>query len=353
MTSAVSHAKIKGNDKEAVLDAVKKAMQLADWKKHVKGKKIFLKPNLLSDQLVPGQCTSPWVFEGVVKVIRELGDVEIYAGDADVATAKQMEKAARTWGIKDVCEKYGVRFVNLSKQPTVKIKVPKGKIFRSLNIPKILADCDCIVTIPVIKTHNVTTMTCSLKNQWGCIPRFRHQFHLVADKCIPELNSALKVKFAVADGTVCLEENGPRVGRPKIMNSVFATSDRVAMDTCACNFMQINPKTVGHIQYAEKIGLGDPKYNIRGDKMESKKFRPALVENHPIVKWELRLRKIPVINELLFKTPIFNIPAFFAAKYNSIWWYHLKGKRWAKKVVRSNPMYLKEFGPLLKRINKL
>ncbi|MCK4669674.1 MAG: DUF362 domain-containing protein [Nanoarchaeota archaeon] len=353
MVSIVAHQKIKGENKEAVLAAVKKAMESANWKKYVKGKKIFLKPNLLSDQLVPGQCTSPWVVEGVIHVVKELGDVEIYVGDADVATAKQVEKAARIWGIKDVCKKEGVKFVNLSKQSIVKVKVPNGEIFKMLNIPKILVECDCIITIPVIKTHNITTMTCSLKNQWGCIPRFRHQYHLVADKCIPELNSALKVKFAVADGTVCLEENGPRVGRPKVMNSVFATNDRVAMDTCACDFMEIDPKTVGHLQNAEKIGLGNSNYQIKGDKMQSKKFRPALVKNHPIVKWELRLRKIPVISYIIFKTPLFKIPAFIASRYNSIWWYYTKGKRWTQQMVKANPLYMQEFGPLLKRINKL
>ena len=196
-------------------------------------------------------------------------------------------------------------------------------------------------------------MTCSLKNQWGCIPRFRHQFHLVADKCIPELNSALKVKFVVADGTVCLEENGPRVGRPKVMNSVFSTNDRVAMDTCACDFMKIYTKKVGHIQNAEKSGLGSTRYKIKGDKVQSKRFRPALVENHPIVKCELRLRKIPFVREVLFKTPIFKIPAFIASRYNSIWWYYTKGKKWAKQLVKSNPLYMQEFGPLLRRINKL
>ncbi len=159
--------------------------------------------------------------------------------------------------------------------------------------------------------------------------------------------------FAVADATICLEENGPRVGRPKIVNELFASADRVALDSAACRLMGIDVRKVGHIIHAEKTGLGTIDYEIVGDPLKLKRFRPALIENHPIVKWEMRLRKVPVLNTLIFKTPFFKMPAFIASRYNSIYWYHLKGKKWAREIIKKNKLYYEEFAPLLKRINKL
>src|SRR3989344_3628878 len=176
--SIVSHVKLKERSKQELLGNIRKAMEIAEWKKHINGRTVFIKLNLLSDQLVPGQCTSPWVLEGVLKVLTENG-FSVVVGDADVATSRQAEPAAYRWGILDVCAKYGAQFVNLSKQETVTIPV-NGEVWKEIPVPKIICESDARITLPVIKTHNVTTMTCALKNQWGCIPRFRHQFHGVA-----------------------------------------------------------------------------------------------------------------------------------------------------------------------------
>ncbi|MBN2142556.1 DUF362 domain-containing protein [Candidatus Woesearchaeota archaeon] len=355
LPSPVAYVSVRGYEQENVFSAVEQAMELAHWKKYVRGKKIFIKPNLLSDQVVPGQCTSPWVLEAVIKIIKTLGSgVQISVGDADVATSKQVEPAARNWGVMDICKRQGVKFINLSKEKTVNVKMD-GVIFKNMPIPKILVDADTIVTVPVVKTHNVTTMTCSLKNQWGCIPTFRHQYHLVADKCISDINSFLKVKFAVADATICLEENGPRVGRPKFVGAVMASNDRVAMDSAACKIIGVNPMAVAHVKEAGLRGLGSNDYSIVGDTklFWSRRFKPALLKNHPIVMIELFLRKIPGIRWIVFNTPLFKIPAWIASKYNSFWWYNREGKGFARDLIRKNALARNEFEPLLQRIGKL
>jgi len=341
MVSIVAHKKVLGFEKENMFLAVQEAMELARWREYVKGKDIFLKVNLLSDQLVPGQCTSPWIVEGVVKELMK-GKFTIYIGDANVATSKQVERAAKFWGISTICKKYEIKFVNLSNQSLITIDIG-GKIFREIGIPEILLDVDGIITLPVIKTHNVTGMTCSLKNQWGCIPSFRHQYHLVADQCIADINKFLNVVFVVADGTVCMEGNGPRVGIPKIMNSVFASHDRVAMDCVACDLMEIDPKTIGMIQRAKEMSVGETDVEIVGDKLETSRFKPPNLSEHPIVNLELKLRKVPIINYLLFKTPLFKAPAYIASKYNSFWWYNKKGKQYTEELIQNNPLYRNEF----------
>ena len=41
--SIIAHKKIKNISKEEVISNVEKAMKLAQWKKYVKGKKVFIK----------------------------------------------------------------------------------------------------------------------------------------------------------------------------------------------------------------------------------------------------------------------------------------------------------------------
>jgi len=339
----VAHAKVKGNTKQAVLDAVKRAMELACWKKYVKGKSVFIKTNLLIKTVVPGQCTSPWVVEGVLKVLSENG-FKIFIGDANVATARQVEKAAKKWGIMELCRKYGAEFVNLSKQP-VEIVEAKGKIFHYLKFPKILTEVDSIITLPVLKTHLIPGMTCALKNQWGCIPTFRQQFHSVLNDAIPEINKALKVKFAVVDATVCMEGNGPVNGIPKIVNSIFASNDLVAVDAAAADFIGLGFRNLGYILRAEKLGVGSTKYKVIGDSLEKEKFVPAKIGAQPVVAVEMAIRKIPLIREIVFKTPLFKLPAFFASKYNTVYWYNVYGRKLRKGILK-HPLYGQEFGEL-------
>ncbi len=346
MKSEVAYSKFEPVEREDLFRSVKRAMSSANWKKHVVGTTAFLKINALSPKVVPGQNTSPWFVEAVADVLSDEG-FSVLIGDADVATAKQVELSARNWGYNFLCRKYSTRFVNLSKQNTMPVRV-NGRIFRFLRIPKILFNVDSLISLPVVKTHNVAGMTCALKNQWGCIPRFRQKFHLILSHAIPEINLAVPVKFCVADATVSLEDNGPVTGIPKVTNSVFASHDRVALDSAVAEFMGYDSSNFGYIVNAEKVGLGSRDFKIVGDSMIPFKFRPALACNHPIVSWELRLRRTPGLNKLLFETPLFKIPAWCAYKYNSVLWYNKYGRRYALKILRDYPLYGEEFRSLVR-----
>ena len=342
MASAIAYKNIQGERKEVVNGV----LELANWKNYIQGKSVFVKINLMSNQVVPGQCTSPWIVESIIKVLKE-NKFYVVVGDADVATQRQVEESARKWGIFDICSRYGVRFVNLSEEKTETVDI-NGKVLKSVDVPKILLDCDKIITVPVLKTHNVTKMTCALKHQWSCIPRFRHQYHTVTDHVIPEVNKAVNVDFAFVDASICMEGNGPRVGKPKIVNALFASNDLVAVDAFAADFIGFNHKEIGYIINAEKMGLGSAKYKVVGDEVKKVKFEPAKIEQHPIVYLEMKLRKIPGLRGVLFNTPIFKIPAWVASKYNSVWYYNLKGKEYARELINNNALYRNEFGDLIK-----
>ncbi|MEK6974587.1 MAG: DUF362 domain-containing protein [Nanoarchaeota archaeon] len=344
--STISHSFITGNKKEGVFKAVEKALKLANYKEYIKGPKVFVKVNLMSHQVVPGVCTSPWVVEAIVSKLKSDG-FNIVVGDADVATIKQLEKAAKNWGILDICKKYGAKFVNLSKQETIDVEIKNGKVLKKVHIPKILREVNSIITVPVLKTHNITLLTCALKHQWSCIPNFRHQYHTLTAHVIPEINKAVNVDFVLTDASICLEGNGPRTGIPKIVNSIFASDDLVAMDKAMCDFIGLDYKKVPYVENAEKIGLGTIRYKFVGDKVNKQKFIMPVLEEHPIVYAEMKLRNIPIISHLIFKTPLFKIPAWIASRYNTVWYHNTRGKQYVAQILK-NPLYREEFIDLIR-----
>lgn len=344
--SLISHYKVNGTDKESVFKSVEKALKSAHFKKYINGPDVFVKINLMSHQVIPGICTSPWVTESVVSILND-GGFKIAVGDADVATIKQVEMAAKNWGVLDICKNYNIKFVNLSKQKNVNIKLKETMILKGMQIPKILNDVNSIITVPVLKTHNITLLTCALKHQWSCIPNFRHQYHTLTDYVIPEINKAVDADFVLTDATICLEGNGPRVGTPKIVNSIFASNDLVAMDRAMCDFIGIDFNKVKYIENSKKLGLGEMKYEFTGNKVKKQKFILPNLSEHPIVYAEMKLRKIPILNYLIFKTPLFNVPAWIAARYNTFWYYNIKGKKYARSILK-NELYRKEFIDLIK-----
>ena len=129
---------------------------------------------------------------------------------------------------------------------------------------------------------------------------------------------------------------------------MFGIYDLVAADAFAADFIGFGYKEVGYIVNAEKIGLGSTKYKIIGDKVKKIKFEPAKIEQHPIVYLEMKLRKIPGLKYLLFNTPLFKIPAWVASKYNSVWYYNLKGKKYARELVKNFNLYKNEFQDIIK-----
>lgn len=334
---------------------VKKAMELASWNDHVVGEEIVIKVNLISNQLVPGQCTSPWVLEGVIQqVFESIPGARLTICDSDLAAAQQCDEAFEMWGHKELAETYGARFVNLSKEAGVKIDVPNGLIFREMEVPRSIMNADCIITVPVLKTHVLSTITCALKHQWGIVNRtVRHQYHLVFDKAIADLNTVLrdKLRFAVVDGTIGMEGNGPRTGHPVICNLVIASPDLVACDAVAAALMGIPIEKVTHTKICAKRGIGSLEYELVSDFGNLKPVHSFALPDKkwaPIFFWELFLRQTP-LKKLFFDTEvIFRFVSWIATQYNSILWFKLRGSKYAQEIL-NDPYYGSEFGRLANR----
>jgi uncharacterized protein (DUF362 family) len=312
-----------------IIEAVSEVMDSAHYTDFIpKNKPIYLKVNLGWDLFIPGSVTNPAIFEGVVKKLKGYAR-EIYVVESN-QVLENIEKAYRKSKISKIARELEIQWINLSNEKKIEKIVPTNRIIKHVIIPEILTK-GVIVTIPVMKTHGKTTVTLSLKNQWGCIPKMRHMYHLYLDEAISDVNMALGVRFAVVDGTIAMEGNAPKTGIPREINIVGAGGDLVEVDSVFAKLMGFNPWHVSHIVEAYNRGLGKISTEYIGDSIDYiSPFKPA---GHNLVsKIELFFRKIPC-DDLVFKTPLFWGMIFGAKTYYYIF-EAIKGQKIRKDILK-------------------
>jgi len=309
---------------DAVIASVQRAMELAQWRDCIpRGAEVALKPNLGWDLFLPGAITSPWALEGVVRTIRDwVGKIFVVESDQVVV---DVEKAFHLSRIDRLCREYDLTWVNMTRSEMRTVPLPNGRVLKELQVPEILLRTK-LVTVPVMKTHNKTVITGAIKNQWGCLPMFRHNYHLVLDAALADINTVARPCFAVMDATIGLEGNSPKSGIPKVVNRMLASGDAVALDAVAAKLMGFDPAQIGHLAECVAAGLGTANLgNITtvgdDDLSLNLRFIPA---HHNVVSWfELVLRRRPSLRRLFFDTPLFGLCCKATLVYYDIWYYLL------------------------------
>lgn len=331
--SAHRVARVRVTQAEGVPSAVERAMELAEWRRHVSGRRIFLKINTLSFPLMPGTNTSPWVVEGVLRTLRKgLPEAEILMGDSQIVGADNVRKAKTIWGYDRLAERYGAEYVDLSRDPLEEVEID-GDAVRRIPFPRTLLEADAIVSLPVMKCHHLSTITASLKNQWGCLPTFRHNFHPILHKVIVDINRALRPRFTVVDGTVVQEGKGPRTGRIRVADLVMASPDLVAADAAAARYMGFDPRQIGYLTLAEERGLGTIDGELAGDDVGAERFARPSANMLGFLHKKLRAS---FLRPLLFETPLIHLLARMALIYNTHFWYRLEGRPAARRLIRES-----------------
>src|SRR2546426_2733700 len=170
--------------------AHRRCLEAVEWKRVMPaGSPVALKVNLGWDLFIPGSITSPLFAEALILEMRDhVG--KLYMVEAD-QVLEDIEIAFQKSGMAEVCRRTGVEWVNMSRQGGEALRMPENTVLRELTVPRGLREA-LLVTVPVMKTHAKTRITGALKNQWGCPPKMRHEYHLVLDDALADLNSAMR-----------------------------------------------------------------------------------------------------------------------------------------------------------------
>ncbi len=297
--SVVSIVRIQ-NDKIGM--AVEKAIDLLGGIRRVtKGiDTVMLKPNLVSTQAEA--TTKPIVIRTLAEVMQRAGK-EVSIGEGSAAAPKfnvvgsevfrtrkreildpMQQYVFEQLGYAEMARTLRIPLVNLHSGDLVDVDVPGGFVFDKLMLHKSLTQVDLLCSVPMMKTHQLATVTLGMKNLVGAFPgtvyqSIRGHMHDLASKVEPTAASAVvvdmvranKLALVVVDGSMAMEGNGPSTGLTFKMNVIVAGTNPLATDMVAASVMGFEPTEIPTFWWANKAGMKPTslyEIEIRGEPLD-------------------------------------------------------------------------------------
>lgn len=236
----------------------------------VRGKTILLKPNLVEFDPNGVINTHPALVGAAITAFRRSGAREVIVGEGP-GHRRDNEYLLRASGLYAIMKEHAIRYVDLNSDD-VQLRKLRSRFTRlnELYLPKTLFNADLLVSMPKLKTHHWAGVTLSLKNMFGVIPGSiygwpKNALHWAGvHGSILDINSSLPVpQFAIVDGIVGMEGNGPIQGQAKNSGVLIFGNDLVAVDATAARVMKIEPRKIRYLEMAGEF-LG----NLAIDRIE-------------------------------------------------------------------------------------
>ncbi len=243
----------------------------------VRGKKVLLKPNLVGLDPLGVTNTHPAVIAAAREGFLRLGAANVFVGDGP-ALDRDTEAVAESIRLREHIGPLPRTFVDLNVDEVERVPLrTRASRLKELYLPKTVLGSDFVVSMPKLKTHHWAGVTLSLKNMFGIVPGScygwpKNTLHWAGiERAILDLNAAVRPDFAIVDGIVGMEGNGPIQGVPKPCGVVVLGDDPVAVDATCARIMGLAP---GRIKYLARAGtllghLNDDKIQQLGESVGS------------------------------------------------------------------------------------
>jgi len=229
------------------------------WEEHVKNDDtVFVKPNFTYPFYKEGITTNPAFLRSLLELLKDRAS-RVIVGESDGGNHSfTADQAFKGHGMHEICRDTGAELINLSTIPAETVEdTIQGKTVR-VQLPKMLLhDIDCLISVPVLKVHAMTTVTLSMKNLWGCYPdTMRCLHHKNLSRKLALITRSLNPKIVLIDGIYALDGHGPMYGEAVKADLLITANNPVVADSLGTAVMGIPLSKVEHILTAEKEGLG-------------------------------------------------------------------------------------------------
>lgn len=217
--------------------------------------KIGLKPNLVvAKSPDTGATTHPQIAEEIIKYFQARGYENIVIIES-AWIGDSTQRGFKVCGYDKMSAKYGVELVDVKRDSYIS----KNVNGMDIEVSKRMMDLDYLISLPVLKGHCQTSMTCALKNMKGLISdRSKRYFHTIGlHRPIAALNSIRCADLVIVDsinGDLDFEEGG----NPVQSNRMLAGTDSVLIDSYGAELMGFDRREVAYIDMAAKLGVGNP-----------------------------------------------------------------------------------------------
>lgn len=229
--------------------------QVGGMESVIRGAKIaILKPNLVAGRNGDtGSTTSFALMKAVAEEVRACGAEPVLCETP--GTEFDRDATYKILGIEKFCEENGIRILLVDpeggEQDWVDLRPDGAKVLRHYRKPRILEEAR-LINLPVLKTHVISTMTLTMKNLMGILPRpdRRHMHAFDIHQSIVDMNLGIKPDLNIVDGSVGQDGEGPLYGDQANLQVLVAGRDSLAVDLACCEIVDVNPRDVPHLKLA-------------------------------------------------------------------------------------------------------
>lgn len=228
-----------------------------------KGERVLLKPNMLAAKSPEAAVTThPALVRVVADMVREAG-CEVMIGDSPgLGGFRRVAERSGIWG---AGLESGARFV-----PFDDIVEVRGEgTFKRIDLARAYWEADKIINLPKLKTHEMMTMTCAVKNLFGAVVgKGKPAWHLKAGtsreyfaRLLLEIYLLKRPVLNIVDGILAMEGNGPGNGDPVKCGVLIAGENSVAVDVIAAQLAGIPGGLLPVELEAVRMGLAGSRRN--------------------------------------------------------------------------------------------
>lgn len=216
------------------------------------GKKILLKPNLLSATAPALSCSEPRFVSSVATAFLARG-ARLLIGDSPAfGSAKQV---LRRQGFLKALSGLAIEYLPFRKG------VPKLlDCGIRLQVAAEALECDYFVNLPRIKAHDQMGLTMAVKNVFGVVLGARKAWlhmrhgasHMEFAQMILDLQRILPETLVLADGIKVMSGSGPMKGDSLLLGCLAASRNAVALDLAMLQLLEVAPSHVPLALAAER-----------------------------------------------------------------------------------------------------
>jgi uncharacterized protein (DUF362 family) len=256
----------------------------------LKGKRILLKPNLVETAAgAPQINTHPLVLRGTIESFLRLGAAKVMVAEGPGHRRDTLAVYEES-GLADVLTEDRIPFLDINYMTGYELpNAGRQSRMKTLTFPGLFQDVDWIVSVAKMKTHHWAGATLAMKNLFGVMPGIyygwpKNVLHQVGiDNSIMDINATLKPHFAIVDGIIGMEGDGPIMGDPKHAGVIVMGRNFPAVDATCCRIMGIDPYKVSYLERADNwLGpIGDGSIEQRGESIASVRTNFKLIDTIP------------------------------------------------------------------------
>ncbi len=319
MKSQVSIVKCATYQQEALYLKVKEAVDLIGGITAFirPNSKVLVKPNLLIPVSPDNNITThPEFVRAAIRLLKEI-NCRVYIGDGPSVFGGHSQETSGVYeatGMKEVAEQTGVELVAFDKSFFPERKNPSSAVFPLTTQVK---ECDFIINLPKLKTHELMVLTAAVKNLFGLIPgTFKMELHKnffepekFADMLL-DIYLAASPALTIIDAISGIEGNGPATsGVKRDFGLILAGKDAVSMDCVLADLIKVDPEIIFTNKQARIRNIGNT--DLRNIEIKGEEITGCRIDNFKLpeasmaqlIKNKLPKPVLNILKSLLYLRP--------------------------------------------------